>query len=84
MENKEKKLWFRAKNFGWGWYPVSWEGWVIILLYAVGMVKFAIHANLQHSTSDVLINFAIPFIINTTFLLVICYARGEKPEWRWG
>ena len=25
MEEKNKKLWFRAKSFGWGWVPISWE-----------------------------------------------------------
>ena len=22
-----QKLWFKAKLYGWGWYPCSWEGW---------------------------------------------------------
>jgi hypothetical protein len=80
-----KKLWFKAKNFGWGWYPVSWEGWVIILLYCAGLTQFIMQANsTAHSGSDFLINLSIPFIVNTIFLLIICYARGEKPEWRWG
>ena len=77
-KNMKNKLWFKAKRFGWGWYPISWQGWVILLLYVVAMVQYALQANKQHSASDVLINFAIPFIVNTIFLLVICYARGEK------
>ena len=24
--------WFRRKRFGWGWTPISWEGWVVTLL----------------------------------------------------
>lgn len=82
MENK--KLWFKAKNYGWGWYPVSWQGWLVIALYTMGLVPHIINASRQHSGSDFLIGFSIPFVINTVFLLIICYARGEKPRWRWG
>ncbi len=23
--------WFGPKSFGWGWTPVTWEGWVVVL-----------------------------------------------------
>ena len=23
------ELWFRAKRFGWGWAPFTWQGWAI-------------------------------------------------------
>ena len=70
--------------FGWGWVPITWQGWLITLLYIVGIINPAIQANEQHSISDFLINFSIPYITNTIFLLIICYAKGEKPQWRWG
>ncbi len=82
MENK--KLWFKAKRFGWGWTPCSWEGWVILALYTVATTLHFINVDkFAHSGSDVLISFAVPFIINTVFLLIICYAKGETPRWRW-
>lgn len=80
---KNKKLWFKAKNFGWGWYPVSWQGWCVLVLYIIAMIPYIQNANKTHSGSDFLISLAIPFIVNTIFLLIICYATGEKPEWRW-
>lgn len=80
-----KKIWFKAKNYGWGWYPVSWEGWIILAVYIVFIVKTFLRIDAeQHSGSDTLINFAIPFIISTCILLAICYKTGEKPRWRWG
>lgn len=33
------KYWFRkrqglkTKDLGWGWIPISWEGWLVILLF---------------------------------------------------
>ncbi|MEQ1561540.1 MAG: hypothetical protein ABL899_02340 [Nitrospira sp.] len=83
--NKKNKIWFRAKNYGWGWYPVSWQGWVIIILYLIGTVQYFLNADMfSHSVSDTLLRFSVPFVINTIFLLIICYAHGEKPRWRWG
>ncbi len=83
-KNRSNNLWFKAKMFGWGWYPISWQGWVLTLLYVIGIAKFALQANKQDSASDVLINFAIPFVIDTVFLLTICYIKGERPKWNWG
>lgn len=28
----KNKLWFKAKNYGWGWYPVTWEGWTVTII----------------------------------------------------
>jgi len=82
---KINKLWFKAKMYGWGWVPVSWEGWTIMISYLIAItLNFKNIDAGSHSGSDTLINFAIPFIINTIFLLIICYTHGEKPRWRWG
>lgn len=80
-----KTIWFRRKSFGWGWQPVTWQGWVIMVVYLVVIMKAFFIANMNaHSGSDALIGFALPFIIFTTILIVICYKKGEKPRWQWG
>ena len=84
MEQK-KEIWFRAKRYGLGWYPVSWQGWVITLLYVVIILRtFSWADKMSHSGSDTLIAFAPPFIVITGLLLVICYKKGEMLKWRWG
>jgi len=30
-----KPQWFRPKSFGWGLTPITWEGWVYTLVWAV-------------------------------------------------
>jgi hypothetical protein len=83
--NTSKKLWFKAKRYGWGWTPTSWEGWVIMLVYIIYLVHvFRVIDAVQHSGSDTLINFAPRFILATLILLAICYTNGEKPRWHWG
>ncbi len=82
---KKDKLWFKAKMYGWGWQPITWQGWAVVVLYVTAIWINARNINFYtHSTSDTLVNIAIPFVINTIFLLIICYCKGEKPRWRWG
>lgn len=84
-KNSHKKLWFKAKLYGWGWQPVSIEGWGVLALYITAItVNFLNIDKVSYSVSDVLIRFSIPFIVNTIFFLTVCYAKGEVPRWRWG
>ena len=81
----EKKLWFKRKTYGWGWTPVSFEGWLVLLIYAA--VNIWIFRNLDalsHSGSDTLIAFAPRFLALAAILYFICIYKGEKPKWQWG
>ena len=80
----EKKRWFKAKYFGWGWYPCSWQGWVIVLMYVFALISNVIFINNHvNSNSDFLIQFVPQTYIMTVFLIIICYTTGEKPGWHW-
>lgn len=82
---KSKKVWFRAKNYGWGWYPVTWQGWVILAGYIFLMVKtFEDIDSKSHSASDTMLNFLPRVFVLTVVLIIICFLTGERPEWRWG
>ncbi len=79
------KLWFKAKNYGYGWYPCSWQGWIIIAVYVLLLLfVFRIIDVNSHSVSDTLIGIIIPFLVLTLLLIAICYKTGEKARWRWG
>jgi hypothetical protein len=71
----KKKLWFRAKMYGWGWYPSSWEGWLVLTVFALLIIISA----LTLGPFSLLV--ATPL---TIILIYICYKTGEKPRWRWG
>ncbi len=81
----ENKLWFKAKRYGWGWTPISWQGWLLLLIYVADLLFAAQRAGtFEHSGSDFLINFASWFILTTIPFLAICYMKGEEPRWHWG
>ena len=72
-----KKLWFKRKRYGWGWYPSSWEGWFVILIWAGFFTSFVVKMDHEWLKNNILI--AISVII----LIWICYKKGEKPRWQW-
>ncbi len=83
----KRPLWFRAKIYGWGWYPVTWEGWAVtfgyIGLFVIGEVLF-MQQVMEDSTKLIFTTYALYVISITVLLLWICYKTGEKPRWRWG
>ncbi len=77
--NSNKKIWFPAKRYGWGWgFPCSWEGWVVLLGYIILAIIGGIFLG-QHSGIFV----AYMVAISSVFFL-IAYLKGEPPRWRWG
>ena len=80
-----KKLWFRNKSYGWGWTPMTWQGWLILGAYfAYNVQGFMAADAASHSGSDTLLAWDIPFLVSTAVLVAVCYATGERPRWRWG
>lgn len=80
-----KKLWFKRKTYGWGWYPVTWQGWIVVAGYIVIMFIifnfFPINEKFLNK-----INFlplSLWFVL-TIMLIWISYKRGESPRWQWG
>ncbi len=80
-----RPLWFKAKRYGWGWYPCTWQGWLILLFFIVGVVTnmSGIDSAVQ-SPSDLFAHRLPATFILVVFLIIICYLTGEKPRWRWG
>jgi hypothetical protein len=78
-------LWFKRKIFGWGWTPVTWEGWAVIAMYVVALVNLAMFAgNHARSGGEFLMHFFPTILVLTIFMTIICYAKGEKPKWQMG
>lgn len=79
------KLWFKAKRYGWGWYPSCWQGWAVVAAYMLAVILFGIFlvSDPIPSTGNV-IAFAVLTLVASVLLIAISYWKGEKPRWRWG
>ena len=76
-----KELWFRAKYYGWGWYPCCWEGWLALFIWAI---LFALIVGRAENETRIILKVFIPALILTIALIILCFIKGEKPRWRWG
>ena len=74
-----RRPWFKAKRYGWGWAPATWQGWLVLLLF-IGLTvwNFLRIDATQHSGSDTLINFVPQTVLSVLVLLTICWYKGEK------
>ena len=80
-----KRYWFKRKTYGWGWTSATWEGWVVLLVWAVILVfLFKDIDEKSYSSSNMLTSVVVPFVISLVILLAVCFWKGEKPKWQWG
>lgn len=75
-----KRLWFARKTYGFGWVPVTWQGWLVTGLYCANI---AMAATLIHPPTHPFLFFL--WMSTTTLLFIaVCYRTGEPPRWQWG
>ncbi len=80
-----KYLWFKRKTYGWGWVPVTSQGWFLTFAY-VGIVThlFLRVDERSHSVSDTLVSLVFPFLFFTLLFLSVLYKKWDYPKWQWG
>lgn len=84
-EAKTKGLWFVSKSYGYGWVPITWQGWVTTLGFVVAMIGAAFLTIEKPDPSAYEVLLFLKIVALAAFLLVIiCYKKGEKAYWRWG
>jgi hypothetical protein len=85
IKDNPDDYWFKARWYGWGWVPVKWQGWLVILLYLSAIIIPGVYAGERIETGESFVMIFLPLIIiSTAALMWICYKKGEKPHWSWG
>ncbi|MES2225283.1 MAG: hypothetical protein V4480_00550 [Patescibacteria group bacterium] len=88
LRDNPQGYWFKAKLYGWGWIPVKWQGWCVLLAYVALIMTSVISREKDipgnPDSGGNFLTFALPIIALTALLVFICYKRGEKPRWQWG
>jgi len=73
-------FWFKAKLYGYGWYPATWHGWVIMLVWALLFASAFRRWDVETQLPQLFLDTAGSLIV----LIVICVLTGEPARWRWG
>ena len=81
----DKEVWFKRRQFGWGWTPCTWQGWLMLAIYIAIVAALAMTVNHKAATfTDVGLGFLLPITLLTIGFIRFCYAYGEAPRWSWG
>ncbi|MDP9013326.1 MAG: hypothetical protein M3O41_11835 [Pseudomonadota bacterium] len=80
MPQDDRRYWFPAKRYGWGWGPpTKWQGWAVLVIWFAAIAVAGIRLMPAHLA--VFLSFNLFMVV---LLLLICYVKGEPPGWRWG
>lgn len=82
------KYWFRQKTYGYGFTPVTWEGWLVTF----GLVCFLLLAGFVNNFFNIegpTFREGIRFLLDVCILFGLFIVLFEKKckggmQWRWG
>ena len=82
------KYWFHQKTYGYGFVPVSWEGWLATFVFIL-MLLFAGYANSFFTTTGPNVQQGTRFLLDILILSGLFTIMFEKKckgglKWRWG
>ena len=80
LKDNPQDYWFKRKLYGWGWTPVKWKGWLVILIGVAFFVVGMYVAEIDDAPGVAVLG----FVIMITFILFFGFWKGEKPRWQWG
>jgi general stress protein CsbA len=81
------QYWYKPKKYGYGAQPITWQGWVAILLLVMLLlaVNYADFPNRHAISLRNWLRFGIDFIEITALFLILIKDKVEGGlRWRWG
>ncbi len=88
MSGQEKKFyWFKRRLYGYGWMPVSWQGWAATIIWITLIVVVNLFWPSSKSSGFLdfeSIRYWLILILSTLIFSTITLLKGPKPKWRWG
>lgn len=85
-----KKHWFVPKLYGWGFVPVSIQGWLLTLVFiAIVLASFYSHGLFEAETApmtpEAVAGMLVDFVIQICVFSLIAIQKTEgKVKWNWG
>ena len=80
LKDNPQGYWFKAKLYGWGWVPVKWQGWLVVII-GIAILIAGIYVG---DTDDAPGAAVLGFLLMLTLIFTFGYWKGEKPRWQWG
>ncbi len=78
--------WFKRKRYGYGFVPVTWQGWASIGIYLLVIFGglLSIRDMPEDDFSAEASIYLLVVLIATSALIIVSYKHGPTLKWRWG
>ena len=77
----DRRYWFPAKKYGWGWgMPTMWQGWLVLTAF-IALLYGGLHFIDVQSQPRA---FLLYISALSAALVTVCWLTGAPPRWRWG
>ena len=78
------RYWFRPKRYGYGATPTTWEGWALVLVFAVFMGGSIVVLERFAGSSNPVGLFVWAAVVGTGIWWLVHVSRDRTDgEWRW-
>ncbi len=81
------KYWFRPKSYGFGFFPISWEGWVAtgVLVFLILISGFIDGVFNEGATAKQSARFVLDILLIACIATLLFERKMKEPlKWRWG
>jgi hypothetical protein len=75
--------WFKTFRRGYGWYPASWQGWAVIIIYVLNVYfGVSLAGKIAPDKLQTLVLYLPVLFLTTIMMFVIVVKTGEKAKWK--
>lgn len=80
-----EKYWFKRRRYGYGWTPVTWQGWTVVISWLLFIIVMSIVVlDDAEETPEVIWSYLALVALSIVPLILLSYLKGPSPKWRWG
>jgi hypothetical protein len=81
-----KNYWMKRRRYGWGWTPITWQGWLFTVLQTAILLTAASQMPQKPAQPSAaqLVKLIVTLLCVGISLVLVGSLTGPKPHWRWG
>jgi len=80
--NEKKHHWFVARRAGWGWRPISWQGWLTILIKLTVATAIIVSASVISESTAQAMQTALPLLaLLIVAAMWVCNKTSKNRRW---
>jgi len=80
LNDNPQGYWFKSSPFGWGWVPVRWQGWFVVVV-SMAIISLGYYIGEVDDAPGMIL---LGFLLGIAFIIAIGSWKGEKSCWQWG